>query len=142
MRALTRICTDQVSGNLHIALHGWFTPIAAAQLVLVMERMYQERGTIIIHTDNISTVAPKSRAALNRLLDLVNVPREDIYFFGEKGVDICCDTQRIILNKKHEPAEYTFVSDTCESTLREDSPMDDAGFLWEDRIRINRYQIT
>jgi len=81
MRKLTRICTHKVHGNLHITLHGRFTPNVAARLVLVMDKMFQERGTIIIHTEDISSVTSNARAAFDRLIDLVEVPQESIYFW-------------------------------------------------------------
>ncbi|WP_306547903.1 hypothetical protein, partial [Desulfobulbus sp.] len=54
---------DQRNGNLHVNLHGQFTPELAIALTSAIARDYQGKGNIFIHTSHITDIAPESRGA-------------------------------------------------------------------------------
>lgn len=96
----TQINTDQRNGNLHIDLEGLFTTYTAAKLVLIMEKYYQGKGNIFLHTEKISKVTLFSKAAFKTLLDLGELPQKNIYFTGEYGFVIANDATKVIIRKK------------------------------------------
>ena len=96
----TSINTEQRNGNLHINLEGLFTTDTAAQLTMVMEKSYVGEGNIFIHTASITDVKPDSKIAFNNLLELVTLPKENVYLTGEKGLAISHDSGKVIVHKK------------------------------------------
>lgn len=94
------INTDQRNGNLHINLEGMFTPDTAAQLTMVMERTYIGEGNIFIHTAGLTDIEPNSKLAFNNLLGISDLPKENVYLTGEKGLDISHDSGKVIVHKK------------------------------------------
>lgn len=100
MEKTTQVMADQRNGNLHINLAGTFTLCTAAKLTMVMAQSYQGGGNIFIHTKSISGVEPEARYAFGNLLAMSGLPVENIYFTGEKGLDISHDATRVIIRKK------------------------------------------
>lgn len=94
-----QINANQRNGNLHIKLNGPFTSDTAARLTMVMAKTYPGKGNIFIHTDNISAVSPESQGAFNDLVNLSALPEDKIYLMGEKGLDICHDSGKVIVRK-------------------------------------------
>lgn len=97
-----QINANQRNGNLHIKLNGPFTSDTAARLTMVMAKTYPGKGNIFIHTDNISAVSPESQGAFNDLVNLSALPEDKIYLMGEKGLDICHDSGKVIVRKKRQ----------------------------------------
>ncbi len=100
MKDLARVNAEQRNGNLHIKLHGRFTPDVAAQLTMVMIKIYQGKGNIFIHTDMVTAIAPNSRYAFANLLKTSDLPRNNIYLTGKSGLDICCASLKFITRKE------------------------------------------
>jgi hypothetical protein len=88
------------NGNLHINLDGQFTPDIAARLTITIAKMYQGKGNIFIHTDKITRITPDSRYAFTNLLGMSGLPQDNVYLTGEKGLEICHDTGKVIIRKK------------------------------------------
>ena len=95
-----QIKVNQRNGNLHINVEGLFSPETATLLTTVMTRSYEGRGNIFIHTEGITEIAFGSRFALNSLVDICDLPSENIYYIGEKGLDLGHDKGRVIVHKK------------------------------------------
>jgi len=97
---MTEINAEQRNGNLHINLEGLFTTDTAAQLTMVMAKSYSGEGNIFIHTAQVTDVKPDSKLAFNYLLKVVDLPKENVYLTGEKGLDIGHDSGKVIVYKK------------------------------------------
>lgn len=102
MNKKARVNADQRNGNLHVKVNGQFTPDVAAQLVMVMAKIYQGQGNIFIHTDMVTTIDSDSRCAFGNLLKISGLPRENIYLTGKKGVKICNDSLKFIVRKERK----------------------------------------
>lgn len=100
MSYTARINADQRNGNLHIKLNGCFTPEVAAQLIMVMVKVYQGQGNIFIHTDMVTTIEKKSQYAFGSLLEMSDLPRDNIYLTGKNGIKICNDSLKFVVRKK------------------------------------------
>lgn len=100
MNGTARINADQRNGNLHIKLHGRFTPGVAAQLTMVMVKIYQGQGNIFIHTDMVTAIASDSRYAFGNLLEISGLPQDNIYLMGKNGIKICHDSLKFIVRKE------------------------------------------
>lgn len=94
------IHTDQRNGNLHVNLHGHFTPEIAAELPSTIARLYRGTGNIFIHTAKVTAVTPGSRSVFAHYLQLLDLPREKMYLTGIKGLDISPDKGRVIVYEK------------------------------------------
>ncbi len=102
MESATQIQAIQRNGNLHIDLHGQFTPETAVELTATITQAYQGKGNIFIHTAQVTTIAPESRCAFADHLSLSGLPREHLYLTGVKGLDISPDKGRVIVYEKRE----------------------------------------
>lgn len=94
------IDTDQRNGNLHIKVEGLFTSNVAAQLSVVMEKLYVGRGNIFIHTKAITEVTANAQAAFSSFLKDTGLPKENVYLTGEKGRHISPDSGKVIVYKR------------------------------------------
>ena len=87
-------------GNLHVKAAGSFTQESAAELITLISSTYNGSGNIFIHTAKITDIDPQSKPMLAALLSVVNLPKGNIYFTGEKGFAICPDHCKVIINGK------------------------------------------
>lgn len=97
---MAAIITERRNGNLHVTLEGLFTTNTAAQLTIILAKSYTGRGVIFIHTAELTNVEPDSIFALNNLLGLSRLPKNNIYITGAKGLNISHDTEKVIVYKK------------------------------------------
>jgi len=88
------------NGNLHVDLHGHFTPEIAVQLITTLCHTYQGKGNIFIHTDHLATIAPESRHIFADQISRSGLPQEYLYLTGIKGLDISPDKGRVIVAPK------------------------------------------
>ena len=100
MERQKQIKIGQRNGNLHINVEGLFSPDTAAMLTTVMTRSYEGRGNIFINTERITEIAGGSKFALNSLVDICDLPAENIYYIGEKGFDLGHDKGKVIVRRK------------------------------------------
>jgi len=91
---------NQRNGNLHVNLHGQFTPEIAIALTSAIARDYQGKGNIFIHTAHLTDIAPESRSAFAINASLLDLPQEKMYLTGVKGLDISPDKGRVIVYEK------------------------------------------
>ncbi|MGI6655739.1 MAG: hypothetical protein ACOX5Z_02715 [Desulfobulbus sp.] len=94
------ISADQRNGNLHLSLHGRFTPEIAMQLGQTIADSYIGRGNIFIHTSQVTEVASGSRHAFGRMISDFGLPHDKMYLIGARGLDIGPDTTRVIIYEK------------------------------------------
>lgn len=94
------ISSDERNGNLHIKLEGRFGVDTAMELTSHMSQKYRGSGNIFIHTAAITEVSSQSKEMFSSMIGVLNLPRENIYLMGEKGMDICHDNGKVIVRKK------------------------------------------
>ena len=102
MHASLRIDAVQRNGNLHIRLHGHFSPQAAVDVTATIAQGYQGRGNIFIHTAEVTTVEAQTRQILADQIERLGLPREHLYLTGSKGLDVCPEKIRVIVYEKRE----------------------------------------
>lgn len=142
MKVAAKINAEQKNGNLHISVHGRFTPSTAAQLTLLMGKTPRMIGNIIIHTDDISRISARSKSTFRRLVGLLELPRNTMYFFGKNGPALCGNSKQVILNEKRKTSKLAapkYIADTLQG---EDNSFRDLDSLREGQVQLNRYQIT
>ena len=100
MEIKEQIRIDQRNGNLHIDVEGLFNPDTAAKLATLLTRTYEGTGNIFIHTKGITEVAMGSKFALNSLFEICDLPSENIYYIGEKGLVLGDNAAKVIIRKK------------------------------------------
>jgi len=100
METGTQILATNRNGNLHVNLHGHFTPETAAELTSTIAHTYQGKGNIFIHTAHITDIAPESKQVFTDHINLLGLPRENMYLTGIKGLDISPDQGRVIVYEK------------------------------------------
>lgn len=96
MKNETQISASKRNGNLHIQVEGQVTPKSMAQVTIIMAKMSRGSGNIFIHTHRVTNIAPKSSNAFNKLIQLSGLRRDNIFLTGKKGIDFCCDRNRVI----------------------------------------------
>lgn len=102
MQASHRIDAAHRNGNLHIRLHGHFSPQAAADVTATIAQDYHGRGNIFIHTAEVTSVAAQSRQILADQIERLALPRENLYLTGPKGLDIGPEKIRVIVYEKRK----------------------------------------
>jgi len=102
MESTTSIQAIHRNGNLHVDLHGHFSPEIAAELTHTLSRTYRGKGNIFIHTAALVSIAPESQAAFADHLSLSGLPREHLYLTGIKGLEISPDKGRVIVYEKRK----------------------------------------
>ena len=102
MPASHRIDVAHRNGNLHIRLHGHFSPQAAVDVTTTIAQGYQGRGNIFIHTAEVTSVAAQTRQILADQIKRLALPREHLYLTGPKGLDVCPEKIRVIVYEKRE----------------------------------------
>lgn len=142
MKVAAKINAEHKGGNLHISVHGRFTPTTAAQLTLLMGKSPRLVGNIIIHTDDISRISPRSKHAFHKLVDLLKLPQNTMYFFGKNGPALCNNSKRIIQNVKRKATQPTAQEHNVDSLLCTNESFYDLDSLRECQVQLNRYQIT
>ncbi len=100
MNTENRLETIQRNGNLHIRLHGRFTPETAEELTRAMAETYPGQGNIFIHTAGLDSVEPEAREAFDRGLGMAQLPRDRVYLTGRKGLEIGWDRGKVIVYEK------------------------------------------
>ncbi len=96
----SEITTEQRNGNLHINLEGIFTSYTAAKATFLMQKHYSGTGNIFLHTKKVSQVSEAAKPVFKTLMDSGDLPQENIYFTGKKGLTISSDTGKVIIWKK------------------------------------------
>jgi len=102
MKSAPPIQASHRNGNLHVDLHGDFTPEIAAQLFTTLTQSYQGKGNIFIHTAHLASIAPESRRAFADQVSRSGLPQDHLYLTGIKGLDISPDKGRVIVYEKRE----------------------------------------
>lgn len=100
MESSSPIQASHRNGNLHVDLHGDFTPEIAAQLIATLSQSYQGKGNIFIHTAHLTAIAPESRRAFADQISRSGLPQDHLYLTGIKGLDISPDKGRVIVAPK------------------------------------------
>lgn len=100
METETQILATNRNGNLHVNLHGQFTPETAAELTSTIAHTYQGKGNIFIHTAHVTDIEPESKRVFSEHVNLLGLPRENMYLTGIKGLDISPDQFRVIVYEK------------------------------------------
>lgn len=114
-----QIRIDQRNGNLHIEVDGTFSPDTAAKLATLITRSYEGTGNIFIHTKRITEVAMGSKFALNSLIEICDLPSENIYFIGEKGFLLGDNAAKVIIRKKTKGHRCSGKCNTCKCSTKE-----------------------
>lgn len=100
METSINIDANERNGNLHIHLAGRFCPDSAIELTSLMREFYRGKGNIFIHTKSITDISPDSREVFESLVGQSDLPRDNIYLTGEKGLDLCHNVAKVIVHKK------------------------------------------
>lgn len=103
MEQSTFLESDKRNGNLHITLAGAFDEERAKEVSYHICSEYCGQGNVFINTHNITEVKPQSRTVFTDLVEELKLPKNHIYFKGEKGRDICHDEGKVIVvkHRKH-----------------------------------------
>ena len=96
----SEINVEERNGNLHVRLQGRFGVDTAMELTSNISRRYQIGSNVFIHTSEITAVSPQSKEMFSSMLGVYNLPLENIYLMGEKGMEICHDEGRVIVRKQ------------------------------------------
>lgn len=96
------INVDQRNGNFHIKVKGEFSPNTAAVLATIISKKYTGHGNIFIHTAGITEVKMGAQFALASLIELSELPADNIYFTGAKGLQLGHDSAKVIIHRKKE----------------------------------------
>lgn len=67
--------TNKRKANLHINLKGVFTSETAKMLSIVMEKSYQGKGNIFVHTKEVTVAEPDSKYIFYTLLRDTSLPK-------------------------------------------------------------------
>ncbi len=134
MKRKQKIQVKQVNDSLHINLRGKISPDVCAQLVLVMERMYQGYGKIFVNTSGITSVEPKSKEAVGRLIRALDLPENKIYFSGKSASAIChSKSKQRQVGLESENFEPTVDSIFHHTDCHGVSILGDLDFLWDEQ---------
>lgn len=142
MKKKLKIQVNQRGAELQIEIHGAITPKVGAQLTLVMGKMYKGYGTVLVNTAQVTRVTRKSRSAIARLIRLLNLPQDKIFYQGRKAFIICHDIKQVIPSADSKGKRHIFDVDIYERLQCKASVVCEPEFLWEEQSGINRYQIT
>lgn len=95
-----QIQAEHRNGNLHVNLHGHFTPETAGELTSAIARTYPGKGNIFIHTTRLTSVAPDAKQAFGLYAGSVGLPWDNVYLTGSKGLEISPDRGKVIVHEK------------------------------------------
>ncbi len=96
------------NGNLHIKASGGFNDTAAESLLDLFCREYPAGGRVFVDTEGLDQVHPSGRRVLSSKLVCTPVPRESLFFMGEKGFQMAPDGTRVLIvnrEKTHGASE-------------------------------------
>jgi hypothetical protein len=142
MKRKSTIQASQVGSELQIILYGTFTPEVGAQLILVMKKMYQGYGTILVKTSQITRVVRKSQSVFIRLIHLLELPRDNIFYKGKKATTICHNKRQVIPSHKSKRSQKVFDMGRHGRLQFKESIHCEHEFLWEEQPCMSRYLIT
>lgn len=94
------IVLEERNGNLHVRLHGKFGVDTAMEMTSHISKKYRVGSNVFIHTAEVTAVSPQSKEMFSSMLGVYNLPPENIYLMGEKGMEMCHDQGRVIIRKK------------------------------------------
>ena len=97
------------NGNLHIKATGGFNDTAAERLLDLFCREYPAGGRVFVDTEGLDHVHPSGRLVLSSKLVGTPVPRESLFFMGEKGFQMAPDGTRVLIinrERKHDASEH------------------------------------
>lgn len=99
MKQEVMVDASERNGNLHINLGGFFDSEAAVKVSSIIRQSYAGEGNIFIHTNDITDVTAQSRVWFGNLLNILGLPKQNIYLMGDRAMDICHDNGRVIVKK-------------------------------------------
>jgi hypothetical protein len=85
-------------GNLHIHLFGEFNGMCAWQLIKIIKQQYRGSGRIFISTSAIERIVPNGVDLFKSYM--TQMPKDCLYFKGEKGFKIGPDGSRVLICRK------------------------------------------
>lgn len=99
----TRMNSDIRLGNLHIRLEGEFSTTTAKDVTRYISNTWNGCGNVFIHTKKITEILPASQQVFQAMVGLLDLSRENIYFVGELGKELCHEHGRVIVppERKH-----------------------------------------
>ena len=119
MELVEQIKIDHRNGNLYIEVQGVFSPDTSAKLATVISRVYGGRGNIFINTKGITEVANGSKFALNSLIEICDLPVDNIYFIGDKGFMLGDDATKVIIRKEKSTHRCSGKCKSCKCSTRQ-----------------------
>ncbi len=99
------INTRQSVGNLHIALDGEFNGMCAWALLKAIRRHDAGSGRVFINTEGLRGIVTDGISLFKNHMTQKKIPRDWLYFKGEKGFKIAPDGSRVLISKKDQPQQ-------------------------------------
>ena len=90
------------AGNLHVTLTGAFSDMCAWELAKVIRKQPVGVGRVFVNTAGIEEIDPEGVRLLKCHMADRRLPRDWLYFKGEKGFVIAPDLSRVLVCKKQE----------------------------------------
>jgi hypothetical protein len=97
------INTRESVGNLHIALEGKFNGMCAWELFKAIRRHNAGLGRVFVNTADLEDIATDGVSLFKNHMTRKKIPRDWLYFKGEKGFKIAPDGSRVLICKKNQP---------------------------------------
>ena len=90
-------------GNLHISLRGEFNGNCAWALVKAIKVQYPRAGRIFVNTNRLEGVTSEGVRLFKSHMNRKKIPRDWLYFKGERGFEIAPDGGRVLVSRKPCP---------------------------------------
>jgi hypothetical protein len=87
-------------GNIHIELTGEFSGSCAWALMKTIKRQPNYSGRVFVNTRNLRNVTPEGVELFKLYMTRKKIPRDWLYFKGEKGFEISPDGGRVLVDRK------------------------------------------
>jgi len=105
MHVLFDVQCHRSSGNLHIGLSGVFNDACAETLVQVLRLQGHGAGRVFVNTADLRQIRPGAAERFKTRMQWEGLPRDWLYFKGEKGLHMAPNGSRVILGQKRVPGK-------------------------------------